>query len=223
MEAGRTGLHLNHPASRLSHSSGETEKPMPRPDLADPEEQALVLRLRSGEARAAEILVERHSVNIFRLAYRLTGNHADADDLVQETFLRALTAIQGFRGDSALGTWLYRIAVNLTVNRARSAAVSRRDGRPVNDLPLSSPGHVERDLAERQREDLVRQAVAGLPPRQREILVLHVYEEWPFRQIAETLGCPIGTAKANFFHAVVNLKKRLGQPPAGPAPGRSDA
>ena len=136
------------------------------------------------------------------------GNHEDASDLAQDVFIRAYRGLRGFRGRSALGTWLYRIAVNVSLNRMalkapRTEPIDHREHRdPAIELP-------ETTLLRSERAAEVRAAVARLPRKQRATLILRVYHELPHQEIAEILGSSVGAVKANFFHALANLKKLL--------------
>lgn len=170
------------------------------------DERALVAACQRGDEAAFETLVERHQREIFRLCQRLAGRPEDAADLTQEVFLRAFRAIGRFRGESAFGTWLFRIALNT----CRSFHAARRPATEElhEEAAVVHPdfaAHLDRD----QRARLVRDAVAQLPEKQRATLVLKVYHELTHEQIAGTLGTSVGTAKANLFHALVNLRRLL--------------
>jgi RNA polymerase sigma-70 factor (ECF subfamily) len=167
-------------------------------------------RARRGERRALDELVEAHRLPLWRFAMRLTGNGAEADDLAQDTLVRALRALEGFRGEAALRTWLLRIASNLWIERVGKAERRRRDDREVEEVAPPDPPRLVEGLLARERQDELRRAVAGLPPRQRATLVLKVYHEMTFEQVAATLGCPVGTAKANYHHALSRLRRELG-------------
>src|SRR5262245_55256323 len=93
----------------------------------------LVARFRRGDREAFAGIVARYRRDIYRLSYRMTGNHQDADDVAQETFLRAYRALPRFRGDSALKTWLFRIALNLSINVGRSRASRRVEEQPLDE------------------------------------------------------------------------------------------
>jgi len=175
------------------------------PERQDDDER-LVARALQGDASAFDELVLRHRVAVYRLAYRLLGNHAEADDVSQETFLRAYRGLRGYRGEATFRTWITRIVLNL----AQSARRARRSSRPVEDAPLPVEEPSAPDTTLRHQ---VRRAVSGLPPRQRQVLVLKVYEGMKFIEIAQAAGISIGTAKATFFQAVRNLRERLATPP----------
>lgn len=171
-------------------------------------DQVLVDASLSGETAAFDVIVERYQRQVYQLCYRFVGNHEDASDLAQDVFIRAYRGLRGFRGRSALGTWLYRIAVNVSLNRMalkapRTEPIDHREHRdPAIELP-------ETTLLRSERAAEVRAAVARLPRKQRATLILRVYHELPHQEIAEILGSSVGAVKANFFHALANLKKLL--------------
>lgn len=179
------------------------------PDRQDSDER-LVARFLQGDESAFDDLVARHRLGIYRLGFRLMGSHEEADDLSQEAFLRAYRGLRGFRGDASFRTWITRIAINLAHGARRSRAASV----PLEEAPGMQCDAAGPDVALKRQ---VRQAVGGLPSRQRQILVLRVYQGMRFTEIAQVAGISIGTAKATFFQAVRNLRGRLA--PAGGAPG----
>lgn len=170
----------------------------------------LVEACRSGSHAAFAALVERHRRAVYQVCYRFAGNHDDAADLSQEVFLRAYRGLSRFRGDASVGTWLYRIAVNASLNRVstRPPAQVALDGAP--DLPAAATDPVE-TLAADRRAAVVRAAVARLPERQRATVILRVYQGLSHREIAQALGTTEGAAKANLFHAIGNLRKMLAE------------
>jgi RNA polymerase sigma-70 factor (ECF subfamily) len=174
-------------------------------EAADSDER-LVERFKRGDEAAFEELVHRHRERVYRAAWRVAGDHAEADDLAQESFLRAYRSLPGFRGESRFLTWMMRILMNL--------ALSRR-GRHRATVPLEEAGHAgtEEGPGESALRRQVRDAVEKLPPRQRQALVLKVYEGMKFTEVAETMEISVGTAKATFFQAVRGLRKRLVERP----------
>ena len=162
----------------------------------------------AGEPGAFDVLVERHRRNVYHLCYRCVGTHEDASDLSQEVFLRVHRGLHRFRGNAALSTWLYRIGVNVCLNHVRAK-------RPVTEA-IELERHVDRTsanpidlVARRERAAKVRAAIARLPTKQRATLILRVYHELSHQEIADILGNSVGSVKANFFHALGNLKKLL--------------
>lgn len=181
----------------------------PDPPQAGITDEELVERCRGGEGAAFEELVRRHRKMVYRIAWRLAGSHAEADDLSQEAFLRAYRSLPRFRGECRFRTWVVRIVVNLAIN----ARASRRISVPVDEIGArraTAPAAVETTL-----RGQVRRAVLTLPPRQRRVLVLKVYEGLKFAEIAEAAGMTVGTAKATFFQAVRGLRARLGEKTRG--------
>ena len=183
----------------------------PAPMRADPltglTEAELVTACLAGQRDAFGVIVDRHRRSVYQLCYRFVGNHEDASDLSQEVFLRAFRGLKGFKGQASLATWLYRIGVNTCLNRvsANVPATEPLDARPhqsVGDDPSTS-------LIRDERRARVRAAIARLPRKQRATLILRAYQELSHREIAEILGSSVGAVKANFFHALGNLKKIL--------------
>ena len=180
--------------------------------LADLGEDALVEACVAGRPGAFDLLVERHRRSVYQLCYRFVGNHEDASDLSQDVFLRAYRGLRNFRGQSSLATWLYRIGVNVCLNRV-SVKTPRRE--PIDDeqhadTRAKSPTDW---MLQQERAARVRAAIAQLPRKQRATLILSVYHERSHQEIADLLGSSVGAVKANFFHALGNLKKLLGDEP----------
>ena len=123
--------------------------------------------------------------------------------------MRVHRGLERFKGDAALSTWIYRIAVNVSLNHvsARRPALEDAEMDALFDRRSESP--LDR-IARGERSDRVRAAIARLPQKQRVTLILRVYQELTHREIADILGTSVGGVKANFFHALANLKKQLG-------------
>lgn len=166
----------------------------------------------SGGREAFDVIVERHQRHVYLLCYRFAGNHEDASDLAQDVFIRAYRGLKTFKGQASLGTWLYRIGVNVCLSRG-SAKKPLESLEPL--LAASDERVISRDesaseaLLRGERGEQVRAAIARLPKKQRATLVLRVYHDLPHEQIAGILGTSVGAVKANFFHALKNLKKLL--------------
>lgn len=180
-------------------------------DLADADDRVLVAAFQAGHEAAFDVIVTRHQRHVYQICYRFAGNHEDAADLAQDVFVRAWRGLRRFKGDSALGTWLYRVAVNTSLNKV---AVKRPVMEPLDAAPRLETRGEHPDTALMRGEDAVRvrNAIRRLPPRQRATLVLRMYRELTHEQIADVLGSSVGAAKANFFHALANLKKQLAAP-----------
>ena len=173
-----------------------TAEPAATTELTDAD---LVARARDGVDTAAfEELVRRHRGRAYRVALRVCGNSADAEDVAQDAFVRAWRALPGFRGDAAFTTWLYRIVTNLAVNRVR-----RRREDPTADPP--DPPRSDLDPAARieaaERLDVALAALAALTPEQRACFVLREVEGLPYEEIAEVLETTVAAVKQRLFRA----------------------
>ena len=181
--------------------------------LTELEDAELVSAAAGGSREAFDVLVERHRRTVYQVCYRFVNNHEDASDLAQDAFVRAWKGLKNFKGQSSLSTWLYRIAVNVCLNRVSAKT-------PVTE-PLDSIEHVadlriegaQRAMIREERAVAVRKAIADLPEKQRATLILRTYHDMSHQQIADVLGSSVGAVKANFFHALANLKKILGTEP----------
>jgi RNA polymerase sigma-70 factor (ECF subfamily) len=183
----------------------------PAPARAEPvnglSEAELVTACLAGQRDAFDLIVERHRRSVYQLCYRFVGNHEDASDLSQEVFLRAYRGLKGFKGHSTLATWLYRIGVNTCLNRVSG---NLRMTEPLDARPHQAVGDDPSvTLIKEERRARVRAAIARLPRKQRATLILRAYQELSHREIADILGSSVGAVKANFFHALGNLKKFL--------------
>jgi RNA polymerase sigma-70 factor (ECF subfamily) len=175
-------------------------------------DQALVTACLAGDKGAFDEIVQRHQRTVYQVCFRFTNNHEDASDLVQETFVRAWKGLRNFKGHAALSTWLYRVAVNVSLNRVSK---KRPESESIDvdrfvDTSSDAPGAALR-RAERARA--VRRAINELPEKQRATLILRTYHDLSHQEIADILESSVGAVKANFFHALANLKKILGSEP----------
>jgi RNA polymerase sigma-70 factor (ECF subfamily) len=175
---------------------------------------ALVERCRRGELAAFEELYRAHAGKLFSVACRMLGNPTDAEDLLQEIFLSAHRKLDGFRGDSALGTWLYRLATNhcLDYLRSRAARTSQLTDTLDDEPSLYEAGNRTRGLAEQTvtKMDLER-AMARLPEGCRAAFVLHDVEGLEHREVGEVLGIAEGTSKSQVHKARLRLRALLGE------------
>src|SRR5215218_3119029 len=171
------------------------------------EDRALIDRCRQGDAAAFEQLYRAHAGKLFSLTCRMVGHTPEAEDLLQEIFLAAHRKLDSFRGESALGTWLYRLATNLCLDhlRSRAAKTSQLTGALDDEPGLADTG--SRKLAERTvtKMDLER-AMAQLPEGCRTAFVLHDVEGLEHREVAEMLGIAEGTSKSQVHKARMRLR-----------------
>ena len=178
---------------------------------------AAVSRARGGDADAFRDLVQRHSRTIFRVAYRMTGNEHDADDVVQETFLRAYRQIDKFEERANFGTWLHRIAVNCSLDllRSRSRHEKHRitdkddeDGEMTREFESTDP-QPDRLLFSAELKEHVLVALDRLSGNERTAFMLRHFEGMPVEEIGKTLGIQVNAAKHTIFRAVRKLRESL--------------
>src|SRR5271166_4936091 len=182
----------------------------------EPTDVEAVGRARSGDSNAFRVLVERHSRALFRLAYRMTGNQQDAEDVVQDSFLRAYKQLARFDERASLGTWLYRIAVNCSLDLVRSrkrrneltAPAESEMEDPVLALPSHDPAP-DRIAMSGQVRDRVADAMGELSASERTAFVLRHFEGMCIEDVSRILGCQPGAAKHSVFRAVQKLRRAL--------------
>lgn len=167
--------------------------------------------------RTFEGLVQQHKNRIFGYVCRLTNDSPDAEDITQEVFIRAYQSMHAFRHDAAVDTWLYRIATNLVIDRFR------REKRAPQWVPVTEdPDEAAKELPSQDRQadpqasiqlnelqSQVQKAVWSLPTKLRTVVVLHDMEGLSYEEVAQTLGCPVGTVKSRLFNARLMLRKKL--------------
>ena len=193
---------------RMTRSHAPTDGVASAPELTAADDRTLIAAFQAGRRDAFDVIVERHRRTVYQLCYRFVGNHEDASDLAQDVFVRAFKGLSKFKGDSSLSTWLYRVGVNTCLNRV---AVKRPQTEAIDAAPrIDERADNPLDLVMRdERAVVVRRAIEKLPPKQRATLVLRVYQELSHEEIARVLGSSVGAVKANFFHALGNLKRLL--------------
>ena len=178
-------------------------------DANETSDADLLEAFRGGDARAFEALVRRYQRPVLSIARRFSADADDAEDLAQRAFINAAQRAGGWRGGS-FKSWLFRIVVNLSKNHVRDNARFDRseEAQEQEATPTEADAHQRLEGAEQQKE--LREAIAKLPRRQREVLLLRIDGDLPFAEIAHTLGITEVNAKVNFHHAVKRLKSELG-------------
>lgn len=179
-------------------------------------DHAIVRMVLSGDKEAYGRLIARHSQNVFRVAFRITGDEADADEVVQEAFLRGYQRLQGFESRSEFGTWIYRIAVNCALNMVnkRKHEVICRIGEETDPTlqqvqVADEAAGPERTLLSREIESLQAAAMASLTPTERTAFVLRHMEDRSTSEIANALEIAPNAAKQAVFRAVQKLRRSL--------------
>jgi RNA polymerase sigma-70 factor (ECF subfamily) len=174
-------------------------------------DSAIVTKARLGDTDAFRALVERHSRPLFRLAFRMTGNQQDAEDVVQESFLRAWRQLGRFDERASFGTWLYRIATNCSLDVVRSRKRRSADSEvedPVFALPSGDPTP-ERVAMSGEVRERVAEAMDELSAPERTAFVLRHFEGMRIEDVSRVLGCQPGAAKHSVFRAVRKLRRAL--------------
>jgi RNA polymerase sigma-70 factor (ECF subfamily) len=179
-------------------------------------DRSAVARVCGGDGTAFQSLVERHSKYVFHVAYRLTGSSQDAEDVVQETFLKAYRQLSRFEARADFRTWLHRIAVNCSIDYIR-ARRSREIGHDVADLEDAAAADLahgatpapDRLALSAEIDERVREALGGLTTMERAAFMLRHVEGRPIREVAEALGLKTEAAKNSIFRAVRKMRAAL--------------
>lgn len=182
------------------------------------EEQELVARARGGDLGAYDDLVRRYQERIYATVYHMTANHEDANDLAQETFLKAYRALKSFKGDSSFYTWVYRIAVNKTINFLKQRR--NRTHMSLNDVDfnvehdpdmvaLVSHNTPRRDARISELQEKLNSAMQKLSEVHRMVVVLHDVQGMPHEEISKIMHCNVGTVRSRLFYARQQLQALL--------------
>lgn len=182
------------------------------------EEQVLVQRARDGELAAYDELIQRYQERIYATVYHMTANHEDANDLAQETFIKAFKALNSFKGDSSFYTWIYRIAVNKTINFLKQRR--NRTHMSLNDVDFNvehdpdmvalvshNTPHREARISELQEK--LNAALLKLSEVHRMVVVLHDVQGVPHEEIGKMMNCNVGTVRSRLFYARQQLQALL--------------
>ena len=158
----------------------------------------LLGKAKAGSTEAFEVLVRRHRAMVYRIALRMLGNGADAEDVTQDVFIQAWTALAGFAGRSAFTTWLYRIVVNRCLSHRRRGRVTE----PMpDDEPAATAAGPEQAAVQKYQADAVARAIAGLPPDLRTVFVLHQTEKLSYAEVAAILSVSEATVRGRLARA----------------------
>jgi len=180
-------------------------------------DRALVERVQNGDKRAFDLLVRKYQHKVIALVSRYVRSHAECEDIAQESFIRAWRALGSFRGDSAFYTWLYKIAVNTAKNHL--VAMGRRP--PTDDVDaedavfmagaerMQDSATPEREMMRQEIEQSVFSTVQALPEELRTAITLREVDGLSYDEIAEAMGCPIGTVRSRIFRAREAIDEKL--------------
>ena len=164
----------------------------------------LIEEVRKGQRSSFSELVKRHQRGMLRLSMRFMKDLDVAQDVVQDAFIKSYEKLNMFEGRASFKSWLYQITVNTARNKLRE---NRYDFSDIDDVQLSVAPIAERKMIHAAVTDLIQLEVDRLPFKQKTALVLRVYEDLSFAEIAEIMQCPYDTAKANYRHALLKLKE----------------
>ncbi|UCC38539.1 MAG: sigma-70 family RNA polymerase sigma factor [Candidatus Aminicenantes bacterium] len=180
-------------------------------------DQILIDRFTSGDARAFQELVERYKKKVYYLAYDITGDHHEAEDVSQEVFVKAFRSLNTFRRDAKMSSWLYKITVNSSIDSLRKKSSKPETSMDIiekADVQNSSLGSSTELDPVRTAESLLLQkqisyALQKVSPKERSVFVMRHYNDLKIREIAEILDISIGTVKALLFRSIKKLRKEL--------------
>ncbi len=180
---------------------------VPVTEALDPDRE-IAERFRQGERAAFDILVRRHQRGVWRLVRRYVRSDADASDVTQQAFVRAFRGLVAFRGAASVRSWLYRIAINCSLSWLRDH--KREQPADIDDEQLVEPAAAPGKISDGEDSVRLRAAIAQLPPKQKLVLELRVFDDLSFKEVAELADCTENTAKVNFHYAVKRLRDILG-------------
>lgn len=163
----------------------------------------LVEEVKAGNRISFSELVKRHQKGLLRMSLRFVKDLDTAEDVVQESFIKAYEKLNSFEGRASFKSWLFQIAVNNARNRLRGS----RNMMDIENVQLAVGAEAESSLVHSAIAGMLQEEVDKLPDRQRTALVLRVYEDMSFSEIAEIMDCPYDTAKANYRHALMKLRE----------------
>jgi RNA polymerase sigma-70 factor (ECF subfamily) len=179
-------------------------------DFAE-DEKELIQKAKQGNLYSFELLVKRYQKNIYRLAFRMTKDHDSADDIAQETFVKAFTSIGSFKEEYKFYPWISRICVNLSINYLKRKKFTITESE-LSPQKLEDKEAITDPMNQMIRDELmdrINSSINQLPPPFKAVLILKVYEELSYEQIAKTLNISVGTVMSRLFRARERLQKSL--------------
>lgn len=195
-------------------------EPTTSTETNQPDDRTLVAAAGKGDLSAYDELVRRYQTRIYSLAYNMTSSKEDAEDMVQDVFVKAYSSLKNFRGTSSFYTWIYRIAINRTINflkrRKRKQALSLND---VDEGVERDPAYMElsarespfRDTSLSELQEKLNKALLTLSEKHRTVVVLHDIQGLPHEEIARMTGCSEGTVRSRLFYARQMLQGELAE------------
>jgi RNA polymerase sigma-70 factor (ECF subfamily) len=191
---------------------GKTKRKEPNP----PDEE-LIRKALSGEQDAYQALLQRYQKTVFHIVVKIIRNSDDAQDLVQETFMRAFNTLESYRSEYRFSTWLCKIAANCSIDYLRKKKIKAYSmDKPYQtkngtvEVELEDKGaNPEEHFLRKQRIMSIEEAIKGLPPKYKQVIVYRHHDDKSYEEISRIMGIPIGTVKARIFRARELLKKKL--------------
>jgi RNA polymerase sigma factor (sigma-70 family) len=211
-------LTMTEPESEQRVQPVATAEAKAAPNTVRAEEDALVRKAQNGDLGAYDELVRRYQERVYATIYHMTSNHEDANDLAQEAFIKAFQAIKSFKGGSSFYTWVYRIAVNKTINFLKQR--KNRSGMSLNDLDFNAENDPDlvalisdktprRDAALAELQKKLNEAMQKLSEQHRLVVTLHDVQGLAHEEIAEIMDCNVGTVRSRLFYARQQLQGYL--------------
>ncbi len=182
-----------------------TKSPDEKTDETRRDDARLIRVFLEGDESAFEEIVRRYRQMVYFAAIKMVGNHDDADDVAQKTFISAYKNLKGFQGKSSLKTWLYRITMNYSKNLIRDRR--RHVGEEVFENTATYESDVQDRMERQQQRKSIDEAMESLPPRQREVLHLRAQQGLSYAEITEIIGGSVSAAKVNYHYAVKALRE----------------
>jgi RNA polymerase sigma-70 factor (ECF subfamily) len=176
--------------------------------MTDSSDLELVELFQKGNEASFNELVRRYQEKVYWIAHRFVNDHDQADDIVQDVFVKVYSALKQFRGESSVYTWLYRITVNIALNALRKQRI--RDFIRIDEFFETAGEETEQPDAiveKDEQQKLIEEAIVKLPEKQKAVFLLRYYEELSYEEISQILKTSIGGLKANYFHAA----KKIGE------------
>jgi RNA polymerase sigma-70 factor (ECF subfamily) len=209
---------MTDPASPPARSPKAEASAAARAEPKPVDDVVLVRRVKRGDMDAFDLLVQRYQERIYAVIYHMTSNHEDANDLAQDTFIKAYRALRSFKGDASFYTWLYRIAVNKTINFLKQR--KNRQQMSLNDLDtnlehdpdlmaLISDKTPRREISLTELQEKLNAAMLKLSESHRLVVTLHDIQGLPHEEIAQIMDCNVGTVRSRLFYARQQLQAYL--------------
>jgi RNA polymerase sigma-70 factor (ECF subfamily) len=211
-------LHTKAELEKLIPGQPAPDSPEATPEIQEADDLSLVRRAQAEDMGAYDQLVRRYQERLYATVYHMTSNHEDANDLVQETFIKAFRALKSFKGDSSFYTWIYRIAVNKTINFLKQRknrvqmSLDDLDFNVENDpdlVALISEKTPRRNLHLSELQEKLNGAMRKLSEHHRMVVVLHDIQGLSHEEIGTIMDCNVGTVRSRLFYARQQLQAHL--------------